>query len=60
MTLLHNKYAYSVRVIVTNLPLIDKPHVEHFIGTLEKERLQWGGVAIDLDGQQEIINTWLA
>jgi transposase InsO family protein len=37
----------------------DKPHVERFIGSLERECLQWGGVAIDLSDQQEIINQWL-
>lgn len=37
----------------------DKPHVERFIGSLERECLQWGGVAIDLKDQQEIINQWL-
>lgn len=38
----------------------DKPHVERFIGTLEKECIQWGGVAIDKMDQQNIINSWLA
>jgi len=37
----------------------DKPHVERFIGTLERECLQWGGVATDLADQQDIINHWL-
>jgi len=37
----------------------DKPHVERFIGSLERECLQWGGVAIDLADQQAIINQWL-
>lgn len=37
----------------------DKPHVERFIGTLERECLQWGGVATDNCDQQEIINQWL-
>lgn len=37
----------------------DKPHVERFIGSLEKECIQWGGVATDLADQQEIINQWL-
>jgi len=37
----------------------DKPHVERFIGTLERECLQWGGVAIDTKDQQQIINQWL-
>lgn len=37
----------------------DKPHVERFIGTLERECLQWGGVAIDKMDQQIIINQWL-
>lgn len=37
----------------------DKPHVESFIGTLERECLQWGGVATDLADQQDIVNQWL-
>lgn len=37
----------------------DKPHVERFIGTLERECLQWGGVSIDTNDQQQIINQWL-
>ena len=37
----------------------DKPHVERFIGTLERECLQWGGVALNLADQQAIINEWL-
>lgn len=37
----------------------DKPHVERFIGSLERECIQWGGVATDLKDQQEIIDTWL-
>lgn len=37
----------------------DKPHVERFIGTLERECLQWGGIALNLADQQEIINKWL-
>lgn len=37
----------------------DKPHVERFIGTLEKECLQWGGVTIDQKDQQAVIDTWL-
>lgn len=37
----------------------DKPHVERFIGSLERECLQWGGVATDLEDQQDIINLWL-
>lgn len=37
----------------------DKPHVERFIGSLERECLQWGGVATDLADQQDIINQWL-
>lgn len=37
----------------------DKPHVERFIGTLEKECLQWGGVTIDRKDQQRVIDTWL-
>lgn len=38
----------------------DKPHVERFIGSLEKECIQWGGLATDVAEQQEIINRWLA
>lgn len=37
----------------------DKPHVERFIGSLERECIQWGGLATDLADQQEIINQWL-
>lgn len=37
----------------------DKPHVERFIGTLEKEFIQWGGVAIDVADQQEMVDVWL-
>lgn len=37
----------------------DKPHVERFIGTLERECLQWGGVATNTQDQQDIINQWL-
>jgi transposase InsO family protein len=37
----------------------DKPHVERFIGSLERECLQWGGVAVDLADQQQVINQWL-
>lgn len=37
----------------------DKPHVERFIGSLERECIQWGGLAIDLADQQDIIDTWL-
>lgn len=37
----------------------DKPVVERFIGSLERECIQWGGVATDLKDQQDIINTWL-
>src|SRR3990167_4291491 len=37
----------------------DKPHVERVIGSLERECLQWGGVATDLADQQQIIDQWL-
>jgi transposase InsO family protein len=37
----------------------DKPHVERFIGTLEREFIQWGGVAIDIADQQNMVDTWL-
>lgn len=38
----------------------DKPYVERFIGSLERECLQWGGVTIDLADQQTTIDDWLA
>lgn len=37
----------------------DKPHVERFIGTLEREFIQWGGVALDVADQQQMIDAWL-
>ena len=37
----------------------DKPHVERFIGSLERECIQWGGVATDLKDQQQIVDQWL-
>jgi len=37
----------------------DKPVVERFIGSLERECIQWGGVATDLADQQQIIDSWL-
>ncbi|MGH7237168.1 MAG: integrase core domain-containing protein [Candidatus Saccharimonadales bacterium] len=37
----------------------DKPHVERLIGTIERECLQWGGVATDLSDQQATITSWL-
>lgn len=37
----------------------DKPHVERFIGTLERECIQRGGLATDVADQQDIINQWL-
>lgn len=37
----------------------DKPYVERLIGTLERECIQWGGVAVDLADQQQIIDEWL-
>ncbi len=37
----------------------DKPHVERFIGSLEKEFIQWGGVALDVADQQEMVDAWL-
>lgn len=37
----------------------DKPHVERFIGSLERECLQWGGVAFNKRDQQDTINIWL-
>ena len=37
----------------------DKPHVERFIGTLERECIQWGGLTIDLADQQAVIDEWL-
>ncbi|MDZ7785506.1 MAG: integrase core domain-containing protein [Candidatus Saccharibacteria bacterium] len=37
----------------------DKPHVERLIGSMESECIQWGGVATDLQDQQDVINEWL-
>ena len=37
----------------------DKPHVERFIGTLERECIQRGGVTLDKHDQQQVIDTWL-
>lgn len=37
----------------------DKPYVERFIGTLERECIQWGGLVIDLADQQAVIDQWL-
>lgn len=37
----------------------DKPHVERFIGTLERECIQWGGAAFAIPEQQSLIDTWL-
>ena len=37
----------------------DKPHVERFIGSLERECIQWGGVAVTKQEQQQLINEWL-
>lgn len=37
----------------------DKPHVERFIGTIERECLQWGGLALNLADQQAVIDLWL-
>ncbi len=37
----------------------DKPHVERFIGSLERECIQWGGLATDLADQQAIVDQWL-
>ena len=37
----------------------DKPHVERFIGSLEKECIQWGGIVDNVEDQQQIIDSWL-
>lgn len=37
----------------------DKPYVERMIGTLERECIQWGGLAVDIQHQQELIDRWL-
>ena len=37
----------------------DKPHVERFIGSLERECIQWGGVVTDQADQQAVIDDWL-
>lgn len=39
--------------------LKDKPHIERFIGSLERECIQWGGYTSDLAEQQELVNRWL-
>ena len=38
----------------------DKPHIERFIGSLERECIQWGGYTSDLAEQQELVDQWLA
>ena len=38
----------------------DKPHVERFIGSLERECIQWGGLATDVADQQQIVDQWLS
>ena len=38
----------------------DKPHIERFIGSLERECIQWGGYPSDLAEQQELVDQWLA
>ena len=38
----------------------DKPHVERFIGSLERECIQRGGVVTDLADQQTVIDQWLS
>lgn len=37
----------------------DKPYVERFIGTLEREFIQWGGVGFNVAEQQELVDVWL-
>lgn len=37
----------------------DKPVVERFIGSLERECIQWGGLVSNVEEQQEVINLWL-
>jgi putative transposase len=37
----------------------DKPYVERFIGSLERECIQWSGVVTDIADQQAVINEWL-
>ena len=37
----------------------DKPYVERFIGTLEREFIQWGGIGYSVAEQQELVDAWL-
>jgi transposase InsO family protein len=37
----------------------DKPYVERFIGSLERECIQWGGCVLDTADQQALIDAWL-
>lgn len=37
----------------------DKPVVERFIGTIEREFIQWGGIANSVQEQQALIDEWL-
>lgn len=37
----------------------DKPYVERFIGTLEREFIQWGGIGQSVSEQQELMDEWL-
>lgn len=37
----------------------DKPYVERMIGTLERECIQWGGLALTVAEQQTEIDQWL-
>ena len=37
----------------------DKPHVERFIGILERECLQWGHIGLDVAEQQALTDQWL-
>lgn len=37
----------------------DKPYVERMIGTLERECIQWGGLALTVHEQQAEIDRWL-
>lgn len=37
----------------------DKPYVERVIGTIERECLQWGNVALSVADQQAAIDRWL-
>jgi len=34
-------------------------HNQNIFNTLEREFIQWGGIAIDVADQQDMVDTWL-